>query len=90
MSDQTKANLEAALEAHIADETEGGMVTGYVTHVAYQRVDLGSASGYRVVTGTDQAFHVGLGLVHMLTENFDAASMFTYCCDRDEYEPSTR
>ena len=35
MSDTTKTALDAALAAHIADECDGGIISGYVLQAAY-------------------------------------------------------
>lgn len=69
MSEQTKAALDAAIAAHIADECdEPTIVTGYVLHAAHlstENIDRGS-TGYFAEYGEQQAYHVCLGLAAQL------------------------
>lgn len=71
MSDQTKRALDDAIAAHIADETESGViVTGYVVQASY--VSHGSVgrgtTGYFSEFGEDQPYHVAYGLAHLLVD----------------------
>lgn len=48
MSAETKAALDAALSAHISDEADGAILTGYVLHASYldAGLDERGATGY--------------------------------------------
>jgi len=65
MSDDTKANLEAALHAHIADEQDGRIVTDWAMVVASTTVeDIGTgATFYQFQANTGQPAHVSYGLL---------------------------
>lgn len=71
MSEQTKAALDAAIAARIADECdEPTIVTGYVLHAAHlstENIDRGS-TGYFAEYADQQPFHVCVGLAHQLTQ----------------------
>jgi hypothetical protein len=73
MSVETKTALDTALEAHIADECGGSIVTGYVLHAAHLNPDLDSrdATGYYAEFAEGMPFHVGLGLSHMLANHYE-------------------
>ena len=70
MSAETKAALDAALAAHMADEVgEATMLTGYVihaSHVSAASIDSGSTM-YFAEYAERQPFHVCLGLAVQLT-----------------------
>lgn len=77
MSEATKAAFEAALEAHIYDEADAALVTGYVVMVANANEEDFSANqtGYSLIAPDNQPYHVGLGLAHrlrMVMENEDS------------------
>lgn len=61
MSAETKAALEAALAAHIADECDGRMLADYLMIVHSQDV-LTDLSHFRLVLSETQPFHVSDGL----------------------------
>lgn len=66
MSDTTKAALDQAIAAHIADECDNSILTGYVLHASHtnlEQIDRG-ATGYFMEHGENQAYHVSLGLAH--------------------------
>lgn len=65
MSDATQAALEAALAAHIADVTDGGIVTDWCAVVAVKHLDdLDSGvTQYRLEANVNQALHVTAGLL---------------------------
>jgi hypothetical protein len=68
MSDATKDSLDAALAAHIADECDGALVSGYVLQAAYFNGDTiqHGTTGYMREFADNQAFHVGYGLASQL------------------------
>lgn len=73
MSAETKAALEAALAAHIADETDtGAILTGYVLHASYIDTGLDSrgSTGYFAEFHEGQPYHVGYGLAHQLVDHY--------------------
>jgi hypothetical protein len=77
MSDATKAALDAALNAHIADVTEeNALVTAYVIHAAY--ITIGTedrrTTGYMSEFADDQPYHTGLGLSVHLVELYKAGA----------------
>lgn len=74
LSDTTKATLDAALAAHIADECDGSLTTGYVLYASHLNAELDSrdATGYYAEYAEGQPFHVGLGLARMMADRFDA------------------
>jgi hypothetical protein len=68
VSAETKAALDAAIAAHVADESEqpGTIVTGYAliaSHATTEDFDA-ERTGYLAEYADRQPFHVGLGLVH--------------------------
>lgn len=72
VSEATKAALDAALAAHIDDECEGALVSGYVIQAAYfngATIEHGT-HGYMREFADNQAFHVGMGLATMLTDYY--------------------
>jgi hypothetical protein len=72
MSDTTKDALDAALAAHIADEGDGALVSGYVLQAAYFNGDTieHGTTGYMREFADNQAFHTGLGLAAMLVDHY--------------------
>lgn len=69
MSAETKAALEAALQAHINDESEDEeFVTGYVLQATATSFDAesGRANSYWFYAQENQPVHVTLGLASML------------------------
>jgi len=71
VSDATKDALDAAIAAHIADETEGGIVTGYVLHASSLTADqMGrGVTGYYAEYADGQPHHIGIGLAVMLVNH---------------------
>jgi len=68
MSDSTKSALDDAIAAHLDDENEGILMTGYVLHVSGIRPDAPNTT-HTVYTDeymTGQSFHISLGLAHAL------------------------
>lgn len=69
MSAQTKAALDEAIAAHVADVQDGGgIVTGYVLLTSSANVEQlkNEATAYLFEAAELQPFHVGLGLAHRL------------------------
>ncbi|KUF07178.1 hypothetical protein [Leucobacter sp. G161] len=73
MSEQTKAALDAALEAHIADECDG-MLTAYILQAEYTSPHLmdDRSTGYFRAIGERQSFTTTLGLTRYLDETVTA------------------
>ena len=72
MSEQTKADLDAALAAHVADECDGALISGYVLKAAYfngTTIEHGT-TGYIREFAEGQAFHVGYGLASQLVDYY--------------------
>lgn len=71
MSDQTKAALEEALTAHIADVTDGDMLTDWALVAAASSLDnLGTGrTGYWIEANTNQPVHVMAGLFRYAGEH---------------------
>lgn len=53
----------AALAEHVADETEGAIVTGSVTVISYMHPERTDAAGYWLITPDGQPLHADLGLI---------------------------
>lgn len=68
MSAQTKAALDAAIDAHIADESNGGIVTGYVLQTQYTDMAFleERMTGYLRMVHETQDFTTTLGLIHYM------------------------
>lgn len=68
MSVETKAVLDAAIAAHVADECDGEMVTGWVLQTCGTRADYvdESRTGYLRVVADGQVFTTSLGLATYL------------------------
>lgn len=66
MSDKTSADLDAAIRAHIADERDNALVTGWSIIVAHaDESDFAAGrTGYWVQSQDSQPHHATLGLVH--------------------------
>lgn len=71
MSAETKAALDAALEAHLRDETEGGaLVTAYVVYAAFVNTEIEEGkTGYKCIIADGQPYHSTLGLGHSLVSD---------------------
>lgn len=67
MSAETKKALDEALEAHLRDECDGAMVTGYTMHASYLNpaLDGTDSTGYFAIYHDGQPRHVAIGLVQM-------------------------
>lgn len=71
MSDQTKAALEAALTAHIADQTDGDIVTDWALVAATSSLEnIGSGrTAYFIEANTNQPVHVMAGLFRYASDH---------------------
>lgn len=70
MSEATKTALDDALAAHVADECDGSLVSGYVLQACYFNggtVERGT-TGYFREFSDDIPFHSSLGLANMLID----------------------
>lgn len=68
MSENTKAALEDALQAHIADRSPGVYVTGYAIVVCGAIADKPDFTSYRYMTPAAQSRHSTIGLAAMLNQ----------------------
>jgi hypothetical protein len=87
VSDQTKEAMDAAIAAHIADEADGALITGYVLHAAYFNTDTDTrgSTGYYHDCAEGQGYHIGLGLAHMLVDHYsDSVYDITLRDDEDD------
>lgn len=77
MSAETKVALDAAIAAHVADECEGGTITGYVIQAQYQDVEMmtDNLTGYIRVIADGQGFTTTLGLAHHLALRLNASAL---------------
>lgn len=71
MSAETKAALDAAIEAHMRDTTQGGaLVTAYVVYAAYVNTEIEEGkTGYRYIVADGQPYHSTLGLGQSLVSD---------------------
>jgi len=63
--------MDDAIAAHIADRSNGAMLTGYILQTAAlpsNAEDL-TETIYSTIYPDGQAFHIGLGLAHFLVQN---------------------
>lgn len=73
MSADTLHNLEAALQAHIADESgETILVSGWVMYLTGEYLDDSSRTFYRSMTNGRQPWHSSKGLVSMLADEYES------------------
>lgn len=65
MSAETQAALEAALAEHIADSTDGGVVTDWCAVVAVKHLDYldTGTTEYRLEANVNQPLHISTGLL---------------------------
>lgn len=81
MSDQTKADLESALAAHVADTGDGAIVTDWALVVATTSVEnIGTGTTRYLLEGNDNQ------PVHVMTGLFKYAAMMA--CEEDCYAES--
>ena len=65
MSDETRAELDTAISAHIADTFPGYYTSGWVVVVASNAIDRPDATNYRMLSPDTQPFHVDDGLINI-------------------------
>lgn len=73
MSDQTKATLDDAIQAHFADEAPGGIVAGYMLQIVGGSIDDYDAeqSQWIRVLAENQQLVTTLGLAHYASRLLD-------------------
>jgi hypothetical protein len=66
MSTDTRAALEAAVAAHVADECDGAMLTGWalIASNATEADFDNNQTGYMIAAQDRQPMHSTLGLIH--------------------------
>ena len=66
MSAETKAALDTALAAHIADECKGALLTSYVCQTEFTSMELidEEMTGYQRMIAEGQTLTTTLGLMH--------------------------
>lgn len=71
MSDQTKAALDAAVAAHVAEVSDGDLVTDWALVAATTTVEnIGTGrTGYLLESNDNQPVHVMTGLFRYASEN---------------------
>lgn len=75
MSAETKAALDDAIAAHVADEMDAAL-TGYVLHASSIQLDgERGRTCYLAEYADSQPFHVTLGLAYLLVRRLDADSL---------------
>ena len=77
MSDDTKAALEDALQAHVNDARPGFLVSGYTLTCHLATVE-DEGSHYLYMQPTRQAYHATLGLMQVSMDDFVNG------CDEDD------
>lgn len=76
MSTDTKAALDAAIQAHFADETLGGFSTGYVLQIkgkTSEDLEAGQQTSYLRNVADQQDSDVSLGLMDYMHTKFRQA-----------------
>ena len=68
MSDATKAAVDDAIAAHIADECGGALVNGYVIQIEYVGMRPDAESGWFRMVAPGQTMTLTIGLVHYLAQ----------------------
>jgi hypothetical protein len=63
MSDETRANLDAAISAHIADAFPGHYTSGWIVVTSSAAIDRPNTTNYRMVSPDSQPFHIDDGLI---------------------------
>lgn len=63
MSEQTHADIDAAIAAHVADMFPGYYTSGWVLVSASAHLEKPNAINYRLVTADNQALHIDAGLL---------------------------
>lgn len=63
MSEATRADLDDAISAHIADTFPGHYTSGWVVVVSSSTLDRPNATNYRLLTAENQPWHIDSGLL---------------------------
>ena len=63
MSDETRAALDDAISAHIADIFPGYYTSGWVVVASSAALDKPNSTNYRVMSPDNQPFHIDDGLI---------------------------
>ena len=73
MSAETKAALDKALAAHVADECDEGMLTSYLCQVEFTSMALldDESTGYVRMVAEGQTLTTTLGLAHYAMRTLD-------------------
>lgn len=73
MSEQTKADLDAAIAAHVADEAEGAIIASYVLQTDFTSIALmdEEATGFMRFTSEHQSLTATLGLITYARRQLD-------------------
>jgi hypothetical protein len=84
MSDETKQVLEAAIEAHFANECDGAMVGGYMLQVFGSTVDDINDAGIRMLGEVPDTQNIvtTMGLADYARQNF-SNRVFSWEADED-------
>lgn len=71
MSDETRAALETALEAHVKDEhDEDDILTGYVIQICASNLERPESNWYTRYIPAYQPYHSSVGLVELLGRTY--------------------
>lgn len=65
MSDETRAALDNAISAHIADTFPGYYTSGWVVVASSAHINRPDATNYRLLSPDSQPFHVDDGLMQI-------------------------
>ncbi|WP_447948226.1 hypothetical protein [Microbacterium maritypicum] len=63
MSEATRADLDNAISAHIADTFPGHYTSGWVVVVSSSTLERPNATNYRLLTADGQPWHIDSGLL---------------------------
>ncbi|MCT1363324.1 hypothetical protein [Microbacterium sp. p3-SID131] len=63
MSDETRAKLDEAINAHVAENFPGYYTTAWVVIAASTALDRPDSTNYRLFSPNSQPFHVDNGLI---------------------------
>lgn len=63
MSEATRADLDDAISAHIADTFPGHYTSGWVVVVSSSTLNRPNATNYRLLTAENQPWHIDQGLL---------------------------
>jgi len=81
VSAETLRAIDDAIQAHLSDESRGHVATGWVAYVAAESMSDATKSFYQSLVHESQPYHSTLGLVQMLTAEYDYNAV---TIDRDD------